>query len=400
MTSTEVPWPIRPFSEVADYGVGKTPARANAAYWAKSDYDIPWVSISDLQPYGVVTGTKETISRRAFDHVFRGRLVPAGTLLMSFKLTIGRVATLGVPAAHNEAIISIYPRSGMDQRFLAYFLSQYNYAELQDRQIKGNTLNKSKIDRIPVPVPPEAEQRAVADVLDNLRRAIDLQERALNKLAQIKVAAMQQVFARGLRGDAQVETEIGPIPESWKIGPLGDLALFQRGFDITKSAQAEDGTVPVVSSGGVKSFHDVAAVSGPGVVIGRKGSIGSVHYVDSDYWPHDTTLWCKDFRGNLPKFVFYRLQLVDMKRLDSGAANPALNRNFLHAEVISWPDVDEQQEIVRVLEAIDCNIELHRRKRRVLDQLFESLLHKLMTGEVLVDDLDLSALPSIDGNAA
>ncbi|ORW22983.1 hypothetical protein AWC19_12480 [Mycobacterium palustre] len=319
---------------------------------------------------------------------------------MSFKLTIGRVATLGVPAAHNEAIISIYPRSGMDQRFLAYFLSQYNYAELQDRQIKGNTLNKSKIDRIPVPVPPEAEQRAVADVLDNLRRAIDLQERALNKLAQIKVAAMQQVFARGLRGDAQVETEIGPIPESWKIGPLGDLALFQRGFDITKSAQAEDGTVPVVSSGGVKSFHDVAAVSGPGVVIGRKGSIGSVHYVDSDYWPHDTTLWCKDFRGNLPKFVFYRLQLVDMKRLDSGAANPALNRNFLHAEVISWPDVDEQQEIVRVLEAIDCNIELHRRKRRVLDQLFESLLHKLMTGEVLVDDLDLSALPSIDGNAA
>ncbi|MGV7795922.1 restriction endonuclease subunit S, partial [Mycobacterium kansasii] len=96
-----------------------------------------------------------------------------------------------------------------------------------------------------------------------------------------------------------------------------------------------------------------AAVSGPGVVIGRKGSIGSVHYVDSDYWPHDTTLWCKDFLGNLPKFVFYRLQLVDMKRLDSGATNPALNRNFLHAEVISWPDVEEQRQIVGIMEAID-----------------------------------------------
>lgn len=400
MTSTPTTWPTRPFSEVADYGVGRTPARANAAYWARTGDDIPWVAISDLEPYGVVTRTKETASRLALEEVFRGRLVPAGTLLMSFKLTIGRIATLGVPAAHNEAIISIFPRPGVDQRFLGYFLSHYDYDELQDRQIKGNTLNKSKIDRIPIPVPSEVEQRAIAAVLDKLRQAIDLQMSALCNLDRLKTAAMQLLFTHGPRGESKKETEIGPIPASWTIGPLGDLAQLQRGFDITKSAQSEGGTVPVVSSGGVKSFHDVAAVSGPGVVIGRKGSIGSVHYVDSDYWPHDTTLWCKDFLGNLPKFVFYRLQLVDMKRLDSGATNPALNRNFLHAEVISWPDVEEQRQIVGIMEAIDRKLDIHRRKRDTLDQLFKSLLHKLMTGEISVDDLDLSALPSIDGTAA
>lgn len=243
-------------------------------------------------------------------------------------------------------------------------------------------------------------QQSIALLLRQAERAVALQDELIGLLEETKSTSMRQLFTRGLRRETQKETEIGAIPESWKIGPLGDLALFQRGFDITKSAQSKGGTIPVVSSGGVKSFHDVAAVSGPGVVIGRKGSIGSVHYVESDYWPHDTTLWCTDFLGNLPKFVFYRLQLVDMKRLDSGAANPALNRNFLHAEVISWPNVDEQQQIVEILEAIDRKIDLHRRKRDVLDQLFRSMLHKLMAGEISVYDLDLTELLASDGNAA
>jgi type I restriction enzyme S subunit len=81
-----------------------------------------------------------------------------------------------------------------------------------------------------------------------------------------------------------------------------------------------------------------------------------------------------------------------MKRLDSGAANPALNRNFLHNETVSWPKPDEQREIVAVLDAIDRKIDLHRRKSAVLEELFRALLHKLMTGEIRVGDLDLLPL--------
>jgi len=83
----------------------------------------------------------------------------------------------------------------------------------------------------------------------------------------------------------------------WVETTIGEQVTLQRGIDITKAAQRA-GNVPVISSGGVSSYHDTSAACGPGVVLGRKGVVGSVYYVSSDYWPHDTTLWVKDFHGN------------------------------------------------------------------------------------------------------
>lgn len=242
-----------------------------------------------------------------------------------------------------------------------------------------------------IPVPPLTEQRTIAGILSALRTGCIKEWDCEVAAGALKSAATRDLFTRGLRSGAQKETEFGLMPLGWRVGRLFDFARFQRGFDITKSEQA-DGAVPVVSSGGTRSYHNVAAAKGPGVVIGRKGSIGSLHYLEEDYWPHDTTLWCTDFLGNLPKFVFYRLHLVDMKRLDSGAANPALNRNALHDEMIAWPDEEEQKGIVNILEAIDLKIDLHRRKLAVLEQLFRALLHRLMTGEIRVADLNFGAL--------
>lgn len=90
----------------------------------------------------------------------------------------------------------------------------------------------------------------------------------------------------------------------WLPARLENLVFFQRGFDITKAEQQE-GNIPVVSSSGIQSYHSEAKVEGPGVVIGRKGSLGTVHFVDCPYWPHDTTLWSKDLRGNNPRYVYY-----------------------------------------------------------------------------------------------
>ncbi|MBO6085027.1 MAG: restriction endonuclease subunit S [Acetobacter sp.] len=147
-------WHIEPFHKVASYKIGRTPKRDKVDYWEKYTNAVPWVAISDMKPYGIITKTSKHISPLALSEVFNGHIVPAGTLLMSFKLTIGRIATLAVPACHNEAIISIYPRSDIDQRYLGYFLSQVDYSQLSDNKIKGNTLNKSKIDHIPIPLPP------------------------------------------------------------------------------------------------------------------------------------------------------------------------------------------------------------------------------------------------------
>jgi type I restriction enzyme S subunit len=237
-------------------------------------------------------------------------------------------------------------------------------------------------------VPRENEQEKIAAVLWKIQRAIETEEQLIATARELKQSAMRQLFTRGLRGEPQKETEIGAVPESWRVGRLVEFAHFQRGHDITKKDQ-KHGTVPVLSSGGIKSWHDTAAAKGPGVVIGRKGSIGAVHYVEQDYWPHDTTLFATDFRGNVPLFVFYRLGILDLKRLDSGAANPALNRNFLHEELISWPNADEQRRIATILQTIDRKISVHERKRTTLQELFKTMLHQLMTGEIRVNDLDI-----------
>lgn len=283
----------------------------------------------------------------------------------------------------------------VEPRFYVYFLqsafTQLGIFEGAANKTTIPNLSRNRVAALDVPHPPLEEQQAIATALAQVREAIRLHDSSTALAQKLKRAAMHELFTRGIKGEAQKETEIGPVPKSWRVGPLGELARFQRGFDITKNEQT-DGNIPVVSSGGIKSYHSQAGAKGPGVLIGRKGSIGLLHFLETDYWPHDTTLWCTDYLGNVPKFVFYRLHTLDMKRLDSGAANPALNRNFLHAEIVSWPAPEEQREIVALLDAIGCKVESHQKKRAVLDELFKALLHKLMTGEIRVADLDLSAL--------
>jgi len=154
---------------------------------------------------------------------------------------------------------------------------------------------------------------------------------------------------------------------SWTDAKLEDLVLLQRGFDITKAEQ-RDGQVPVISSSGVQSYHNVAMVKGPGVIVGRKGSVGSVHFRDTDYWPHDTTLWSKDLKGNDAKFVAYFLRTQNLNRFDTGNSNPTLNRNHIHGQPIKKPDLPTQQRIAAILSAYDHLIENNRRRIGLLEQ--------------------------------
>ena len=117
---------------------------------------------------------------------------------------------------------------------------------------------------------------------------------------------------------------------------IGDVLTFQRGFDITKEEQY-DGDVPIVSSSGVSSYHNKWKVEGPGVVIGRKGTLGTVHFMQKNFWPHDTTLWIKDFKGNNPRFLSYFLRTLRLENFDVGASNPTLNRNHIHKIQIVFP---------------------------------------------------------------
>ncbi|EIX9052500.1 TPA: restriction endonuclease subunit S [Citrobacter amalonaticus] len=155
---------------------------------------------------------------------------------------------------------------------------------------------------------------------------------------------------------------------------IGEQITLQRGFDITKKEQ-EKGDVPVVSSGGISSYHNVAKVSGPGVILGRKGTLGTVFFIEEDYWPHDTTLWVKDFKGNNPSFVYYFFKNMSkqLKGMDVGAANPALNRNHVHPLEITWPSSDVQKHISKILSSLDNKIKSNEKINQTLEQMAQAL---------------------------
>ena len=155
--------------------------------------------------------------------------------------------------------------------------------------------------------------------------------------------------------------------KDWKPAVLQDLVFLQRGFDITKAHQ-KIGDVPVFSSSGLSSWHNEARAQGPGVIIGRKGTLGSVHYSEGDYWPHDTTLWSKSLRGNSARYVYYALKCLGLQRFNVGGANPTLNRNHIHDLPIYIPERSVQDDIVYILSAYDDLIENNRRRIALLEE--------------------------------
>ncbi|MGC4192890.1 MAG: restriction endonuclease subunit S [Thermomicrobiales bacterium] len=162
--------------------------------------------------------------------------------------------------------------------------------------------------------------------------------------------------------------------KDWIDTTIGEQVTLQRGIDITKAAQ-RPGSVPVISSGGVASYHDTAFAKGPGVVLGRKGVVGSVYYIDVDYWPHDTSLWVRDFHGNSPRFVYYffRHMAPELASMDVGSANPTLNRNHVHPKRTKWPPLSEQRAIAHILGTLDDKIELNRQMNQTLDELARTI---------------------------
>lgn len=149
---------------------------------------------------------------------------------------------------------------------------------------------------------------------------------------------------------------------------LNDLITLQRGFDITEEAQ-NPGSVPVISSGGISSYHNESKVNGPGVVIGRKGTLGKVYYSFENFWPHDTTLWIKDFKDNDPKFIYYLLQVLHFEKFDAGAANPTLNRNHVHSLKIKVPEKQYRRKIAQILTMYDDLIENNKQRIKLLQEM-------------------------------
>jgi type I restriction enzyme S subunit len=345
-------------------------------------------------PMEMIPGGLEYFERyelRPADSIGSGTYFEPGDILLS-KITPsfengkqGIIENLPTPFGYatTEVIpIKAIPGRG-SQLFLFYYLLRHSVRQELAGKMEGTTgrqrLKKSALESLRIPLPPLAEQRAIASTLRAAQAAVQARRRAIELERERKAALMQVLFTKGTRGEATKMTEIGEVPESWEVVRLGEKITLQRGFDLPNS-QRMPGPFPVVSSSGITGTHSQAKVKGPGVITGRYGTLGEIHYIEDDYWPLNTTLFVSEFRGNDPLFVSYFLATVNMQSFNDKTSVPGVNRNHVHATTVAFPPIAEQREIAEALRACDEVIAGLEREAELHEELFRALLEELMTG--------------------
>ncbi len=302
------------------------------------------------------------------------------------------------------------PKSSIDPLFFYYACRSI---DLPTRGYNRHfTILKEKEIAFPID---EGEQKTIAGVLRDAELALEQQTELVEHLQELKHAAMHDLFTRGLRGEEQKETEIGLTPESWSLEPIAS-SVHRPDYGFTASAMTEpvgpkflritdiqDGTVnwsmvPYCSID--DSVLEQKRLASGDIVVARIGATTGKAFLIEEAPNAVFASYMIRLRALpqklLPKFLYYFMQSdTYWKHIDQnkgGRLKGGVNIPVLLAMPVVHPTIDEQNEIVTILDAIDRKIDLHKKKRAVLSEIFKSLLHKLMTGEVAVSDLDLSAL--------
>lgn len=186
---------------------------------------------------------------------------------------------------------------------------------------------------------------------------------------------------------------------AWRTVRLGEVCELKRGYDLP-TARRMEGCVPIVSSSGVSGYHSTAKVTGPGVVTGRYGTLGQVFYLEEDFWPLNTALYVRDFKGNEPRYVAALLECMNLAQYDGAAAVPGLNRNQLHELPVPLADHSAQVAIAETLCALDGLVVNNRRRVEVLEDLARTIYREWFVNfrypgfeRVVLVDSDLGPIP-------
>ena len=173
---------------------------------------------------------------------------------------------------------------------------------------------------------------------------------------------------------------------AWVTKHLGDIVVLQRGFDLAKSKRTP-GPFPILSAGKQGGTHVNAKVEGPGFAIGRATNLGKPQWSESDYWPLNTTLFAKDFKGNNPRWLFHLFEILDLTGYDSGSVQPMLNRNYIEKVPVRVPPRDVQNAIVEVLGALDDKIAANNEVVSASNELIRNLYRALPTSSHSLNDV-------------
>ena len=418
-------WIWRPLGELFEIGAGKTMSAAARNGPDKTPFlrtsNVLWdeIDISSVDEMSIPPRQLSAKLLRPGD-----MLVCEGGEIGRAAIWSGEIETMSFQN-HLHRLRPIVEE--VEPRFYVYFL-QSAFTQLGIFEGAGNkttipNLSRSRLAGLELPQPEIGEQRAIVAVLARVREAVKMHEQSVILAQELKRAAMQTLFSCGLRGEAQKETEIGPVPESWKLRPIGEFAhQLQYGLSVRGESS---GRYPILrmncQKDGKVLLRDLQFVNvDDNTAKAYRVKQGDILFNRTNSYELVGRTAIVEVQTNAV-FASYLVRVsVDAKRLDPRFLNHFLNWDSAQAELkklatrgvsqanisagklrefrIPVTDLDEQGEIVAILDAIDRKIDLHRRKRAVLDDLFKALLHKLMTGEIRVAALDLAVLSERDSN--
>lgn len=379
-------WTRSSLGQIAELRFGKTPPRSEARFWNPSK-GYPWATIADMRTDPVLE-TAETVSEAGLLHA--GRSVPAGSVMMSFKLTVGRVARAGTELLTNEAIVSVHGKQGQaDDGWLYHALPKIARSGITDTAVKGSTLNKVKLERLRVHLPPLEEQRRIAEALDTIDETIHATERVIAKLWQARIGAVEyklnmidnEYCHRSLLDVVSIPSgQVDPRVEPWS-----SLIL------IAPDHIEGDGRGRLLAR---VSARDQGAISGK-----YRFEAGDVIY--SKIRPELRKAWLTTFSGLCSADMYplspsptvigeYVVQVILGQRFSRFAVSvsarssgmPKVNRRELAEFGIALAPFEVQQTVARIAESYSRRIDSEGETLRKIKQVRSGLADDLLSGRI------------------
>lgn len=394
MSST---WKHLPLGELCQVNIGRTPARERPDYWGHGNL---WLSIADMKQGRILKTTKERITDVAVREC-NCRLAEVGTILFSFKLSIGKVGIASVPLFHNEAIASlpIRDKSKLLPNYLYWALQSINLTLGLDRAAKGLTLNKAKLLKIKLPIPPLEEQRQIAEILDRTEELRSKRKEAIALLDTLTQSIFFEMF-----GDPAIN------PKGWKvrnmnecadriqIGPFGtqlhEEDYIDNGIPLINPTHIQDGKIfsnPSFSISNEKhqqlsQYH----LEVDDVILGRRGEMGRCAIVSENErgWLCGTgSLFIRPKYALLDSFYLFSFLSSQpikkyLEKASQGVTMANLNKTIVSQIPVTLPPLNLQQEFARCVEAVEKLKASHRASLSELDALFASLQYRAFRGEL------------------
>ena len=311
----------------------------------KNCEDIPVYSVTNTQGFCTEYFSKDVSSKDKSNY----KIVPRG--YFAYNPSRINVGSVDWQRYEDRVIVSpLYNVFGvsneLDNQYLYYFIKSDFGNHLIKSKAEGSVrdnLKLSMLSEFPIPMPPLAEQKHIAAILDKTQKIIAEHKQMLQKYDTLIKSRFIEMF-----GDPRINSKNLPSVK------FIDVIKLQRGFDLPVQERDSTGTINVYGSNGVLGKHNEIKVKGPGIVTGRSGTLGKVYYVLEDYWPLNTTLFSVDTHGNNVIYLKYLLEAFELERFTEGAGVPTLNRNIVHEKEIINAPLELQQQFASFVRYQSC----------------------------------------------